>query len=110
MKTIADHPPPEMYASGLEIDCQCARCGSSVETEYCNECEEGYSDHDCGEDCCCCLEPELNVTCQYCRGRGVYHVCLSSPQWCQDNPLPGREQIERGAIEWYTIENSRKNS
>ena len=31
MNVIADHPTPEMYATGQEIDCQCARCGGSCE-------------------------------------------------------------------------------
>lgn len=26
--------------------------------------------HDCGEDCCSCLEPEPNVTCDVCDGTG----------------------------------------
>lgn len=104
LKVIAARPTPAMYASGLEIDCQCARCGSSVHTERCEHCEDGFDGHDCGEDCCCCLYPEDNVPCQYCDGTGVWHTCLSSPEWCNGNPLPGREAVERGAIEWYTIE------
>jgi hypothetical protein len=104
LKAIADCPTPAMYASGLEIDCQCARCGSSVATERCESCEDGFDGHDCGEDCCCCLDPEDNVPCQHCHGTGVWHTCLSSPGWCDANPLPGRGAIERGAIEWYTIE------
>lgn len=31
---------------------------------------EGYSDHDCGEDCCACLYPEDNVVCDICNGEG----------------------------------------
>lgn len=31
---------------------------------------EGYSYHDCGEDCCCCLNPEDNVICDICDGAG----------------------------------------
>lgn len=104
MNVIAPHPTPEMYRTGLEIDCQCARCGSSVDHQDCEECEDGFDGHDCGEDTCCCLRPEDNVTCQYCDGTGVWHRCLSSPEWCQANPLPGRENVERGAIEWYTVE------
>lgn len=102
-KIIADRPSNEMYRSGLEIDCQCARCGSSIDTEPCEYCEDGYDGHDCGEDCCCCLEPEDNMICQYCDGSGVWHCCLSSPEWCQANPVPGRESIPRGKIEWFTI-------
>jgi hypothetical protein len=36
---------------------------------------EGYSHHDCGEDCCCCLYPEDNVVCDICHGKGAYKVC-----------------------------------
>lgn len=38
---------------------------------------EGYSDHDCGEDCCCCLHPEDNVICDNCRGKGGYKLCAT---------------------------------
>lgn len=103
MRAIAEQPTLEMYQSGLEIGCQCARCGSSVDIEACSECEDGFDGHDCGEDCCMCLAPEDNVPCQYCRGSGVWHRCMSSPQWCQDNPLPGRAEISRGQIEWFTV-------
>lgn len=102
MKAIADSPPPEMYAAGSEIDCQCARCGSDVFSERCEYCEDGFDGHDCGEDCCCCQYPEDNVPCQYCGGSGMWRRCLSSPEWCEANPMPGRESIKRGAIEWYT--------
>lgn len=88
MKAIADHPPPEMYGPGLEIDCQCARCGSSCDWQECCECDDGFSGHECGEDCCACPYPEPNVVCQYCWGRGGRHWCLSSPEWCEANPLP----------------------
>jgi hypothetical protein len=104
MKAIAEHPPAEMYQSGLEIDCQCARCGSSVDSELCQYCEDGFNGHDCGDDTCCCLHPEENVLCDICRGYGVIHHCLSSAEWCQANPLLGREDIDRGQIEWFTVE------
>jgi hypothetical protein len=103
MSGFAERPTPEMYASGLEIDCCCARCGSSVESEHCGECEDGYAGHDCGEDCCPCLAPEPNVPCDHCGGSGVWRRCLSSPAWCRANPLPGREGVERGRFEWFTI-------
>ena len=75
MKFIGEHPLPEMYRAGLEIDCQCARCGSSVDSQP--------SDYDEAE---------------------VWHRCMSSPEWCEANPLPGRELVKRGEIEWFTTE------
>lgn len=38
---------------------ECWQCGG-----------EGFSHHDCGEDTCCCLDPEDNVPCDICRGKG----------------------------------------
>lgn len=108
MTHIGDHPLPEMYKPGLEIDCQCARCGSSCDYTTCHQCGgEGVDGHDCGEDCCCCLYPEENVTCETCLGHGGWNMCLSSPEFCLSNPLPGREKIERGEIEWYAYEDKR---
>lgn len=97
---IQRNPPPD----GRNWDCQCARCGSSADFEECLECEDGYNGHDCGEDCCCCLYAEDNVVCQYCDGQCGWVTCLSSADWCQANPLPGREDIQRGEIEWFLIE------
>lgn len=31
---------------------------------------EGYEGHDCGEDCCGCADPEPNVPCHVCHGKG----------------------------------------
>lgn len=104
MTHIGQRPLPEMYRAGVEIECQCARCGSSCDYQRCGDCEDGLSGHDCGEDCCCCLYPEDNVTCETCDGTGVWHRCLSSPEWCKANPLPGREDVKRGQIEWFTVE------
>lgn len=74
----------------------CQRCGSSVMWEDCDSCDEGMNGHDCGEDTCCCLEPEDNMACDICEGQGGWYVCLSSAEWCRNNPLPGREEKVRG--------------
>lgn len=103
LKHIGPSPTNAMYQSGLEIDYQCARCGSSMMTERCEHCEDGYDGHDCGEDCCACLCPDENVRCQYCDGTGVWHHCVSSAEYCQAHPLPGRASIKRGEIEWFVI-------
>lgn len=101
MRVIADRPPPEMYATCEDIDLCCARCGSDCDYTRC-DCNDGYDGHDCGEDCCPCLEPEENVICETCNGAGGWNTCMSSPEWCKANPLPRRENVERGAIEWFT--------
>lgn len=77
----------------------CARCGSSCEWLPCPNCGgEGFSHHDCGEDCCACLHPEDNVVCDWCQGRGGSQHCVSSPEWCEGNPLPGRGAIPSTAL------------
>ena len=37
---------------------------------------EGFSSHDCGEDTCCCIDPEDNVVCDVCGGKGGWKVQL----------------------------------
>jgi hypothetical protein len=37
----------------------------------CPHCEgEAFVGHDCGEDSCCCADPEPNVRCPVCMGMG----------------------------------------
>lgn len=44
---------------------------SLEDLEDCRNCGgTGFSSHDCGEDCCVCLEPEDNVICDWCGGKG----------------------------------------
>ena len=38
----------------------------------CWQCDGGYVGHDCGEDVCCCLNPEDNERCDICNGEGAY--------------------------------------
>ena len=102
METIIGRYPPQ---DGREWECQCARCGSSMSFDECETCGgEGLDGHDCGEDCCMCLDPEPNMRCDSCRGAGYFPTCLSSEAHCQGNPRPGREAIERHTPEWYCIE------
>ena len=89
---------------GREWDCQCARCGSSIDWEACTNCGgDGLVGHDCGEDCCCCLYPEDNVVCDICRGECSFPVCISGYTWCLLHPLPGRLEIEPDTPEWFTL-------
>jgi hypothetical protein len=54
----------------------CDKCGNEKSWRQCYNCEDGFSDHDCGEDCCACLDPRPNVRCDICRGRGGWMACL----------------------------------
>jgi len=53
----------------------CKKCGTEVFWSDCYACDEGHSHHDCGEDTCCCLNPEPNVKCDICNGDGGWWVC-----------------------------------
>lgn len=107
---IGDHPPDSMYRNGVEIDCQCARCGSSCDYVDCGHCDEGSLGSDCIDDLCHggeCIHGDSGfIPCDICGGAGGWHECLSSPEFCNGNPLPGRENVERGKIEWFTIESA----
>ena len=96
---ISKREPP--YIKGIYWECQCARCGSSCDWQECYNCEDGASHHDCGDDCCCCLDPLPNVRCEVCNGNGGWWRCLSDYDWCNNNPMPGREDTKRGMFEWF---------
>lgn len=55
----------------------CDRCKCCEMTwrpcDYCGS--EGVYGHDCGEDTCCCLDPEENVECEWCEGDGGWWWC-----------------------------------
>ena len=88
-----------MTAATERSEPSCARCGGDAEWFGCETCGgEGVDGHDCGEDTCCCLDPEENQTCDVCLGRGGWWRCANSPEWCQANPLPGQEAVERGVL------------
>jgi hypothetical protein len=89
---------------GRHWECQCARCGSSLHRERCTACEDGLDGHDCGDDSCCCLDPEPNRLCGTCGGHEGWWVCLSDAAWCEANPLPGREDVKRGLPEFFPMD------
>lgn len=111
MKHIGDHPLPETYGPGLEIDCQCARCGSSCDWQHCYNCDEGSLGSDCIDDLCHggeCIHGDSGfIPCDICGGYGGWNQCLSGAEWCEANPMPGRESITQGQIEWFTIKAGR---
>lgn len=93
---IRPYPPRD----GMDWECQCARCGSSADFQECEECDDGYIEDDWGDD----VVSEMHiVACQFCRGHGGYYVCISSREFCETNPLPCRESVKRGEIEWFRV-------
>lgn len=68
---------------------ECGRCGSSVLWEDCATCAAtgdltlaGYG----------------RPSCDVCQGTGRMATCLSSIEWCEAHPLPGREDVPRHAV------------
>ncbi len=57
----------------------CPICGEEMDWQRCESCDEGFVGHDCGEDCCCCLDPEDNIKCDICDGKGGYWQCRNVP-------------------------------
>lgn len=55
----------------------CPRCKCcEMFQQTCETCGgEGTDGHDCGEDCCACLDPEENVRCYVCEGQGWWWLC-----------------------------------
>lgn len=100
-KTQLGGKPPH---DGNDWDAQCGRCGSTLSFVPCENCAgEGFTEHDCGEDTCCCADPEYNVACGVCGGDGSFPSCLSSPGWCEANPMKDREHVERSSPEWFVV-------
>lgn len=58
---------------GMLWENQCARCGSSL--------------------------TNLDLNLEQIDG----WFCLSSAEWCEANPTPGREHIESGTAEWFQV-------
>lgn len=57
-------------------DADCPKCGERTYRRDCNSCDgDGAGEHDCGEDCCVCLEPEPTGTCDECSGHGWHNSC-----------------------------------
>ncbi len=56
----------------------CADCPSELEWVECASCgADGVTGHDCGDDTCCCVDPEDNLRCDTCDGEGGWWRCYS---------------------------------
>lgn len=72
MSKELDSDYEEQLSPSICPRCQCC----SQDWEDCYNCEDGFSDHDCGDDTCCCLDPYDNVRCDICDGRGGWQACI----------------------------------
>lgn len=95
-----DHP-----RDGREWDCQCARCGSCLDWDLCEACDgEGITGPgELYEQDPLNYHPDDFERCHQCGGEASWPFCLSSPEWCEANPLGGRENIKRGTPEWFAL-------
>lgn len=64
-----------LKANGKQL-CEGCGCCEMVAHKCWNCGGDGVSGHDCGEDCCCCLDPEDNEPCDVCEGEGGWKACI----------------------------------
>lgn len=58
--------------------CPHCKCCSQDWVDCTNCAGDGVSGHDCGEDCCCCMDPEDNIPCDICEGKGGWYQCVGN--------------------------------
>jgi len=102
-KIIGKHPN-----DGKAWDCQCARCGSSLDWESCDHCggEGGRGWDDLQFEDPFWYDENDFIPCDICEGEGGWWLCLSGEKWCDENPLPGREDVKRSTPEWFCVESA----
>lgn len=58
------------------VQAVCMTCQATQVWHECEQCDGlGLDEHDCGEDCCACLDPEPNEACDLCGGLGGWYEC-----------------------------------
>lgn len=66
----------------VERSAICEKCRYELQWRECYNCGgEGVSEHDCGDDSCCCLNPADNVRCDICNGREGWYQCPHCHPW-----------------------------
>lgn len=101
MTVIANDPPRD----GRQWECQCARCGSSLEWVTCDRCggEGTTAPGELYEEDPLWYDQDAYEPCRDCNGESSWPRCLSSYEWCLFHPLPGRIEIEPSTAEWFPI-------
>lgn len=95
----------EFYPTDEDDGAQCARCGSSVTWVVCYNCggDDERLGSDCIDDLCHggeCMHGDSGfIRCDVCRGEGGWYRCLSGREWCEANPMEGRDQIATTAYD-----------
>ena len=66
-----------LVANGKTL-CEACGCCEMVH-QSCDNCGgDGVDGHDCGEDTCCCADPEDDQPCEVCDGEGGRMVCIGN--------------------------------
>lgn len=101
--TVIGNDPPR---DGRDWECQCARCGSSLDWISCEACGgEGITGPgELYEDDPLWYDVDDYEPCHQCGGQASWPSCLSGPEWCNANPLSGREAVKRDTPEWFVVE------
>lgn len=99
LTVIAECPPED----GQRWDCQCARCGSSMDFERCDSCGgDGFTaPGDLYEEDPLWYDRDDVEPCQWCNGRGGWRRCSNSVEWCLAHPQEGRSLVLSGTVEWF---------
>jgi hypothetical protein len=89
------------YKTPYGVEAQCKHCHADAVWVECEDCGgSGYTHHDCGEDTCCCLNPEDNVECDTCDGEGGWYNCQNCDKWnctCEEYIQTSKEKLEVAA-------------
>jgi hypothetical protein len=98
---IANEPPND----GREWECQCARCGSSLNWVQCGACGgEGITGPgELYEQDPLWYDQDDYESCHQCDGESSWPSCLSGFEWCLLNPSPGRIEIPPSTAEWFAL-------
>lgn len=107
MKTFIGNDHPN---DGQKWECQCARCGSSLGWEECSACggEGATSPGELYEQDPLWYDEDDCENCHQCGGQGSFPSCLSGSEWCEANPIVGRENIPSSTPEWFVVESASK--
>lgn len=74
---------------------ECPVCGAGMEWEQCWQCYGEGGWHDCGEDCCPCLDKEeITEWCEECGGEGGDLVCIALPHTDEQMAAYQRRKLE----------------
>lgn len=95
---------------GRNWECQCARCGSSMDFAECSACggEGVTAPGELYEQDPLWYDEDDFQKCSACDGMGGDWYCISSPEWCEAHPIAGREGTMRHTPEWFVVEQTPK--